>query len=277
MKKEKSELKKQIEESLNVIRDYTPSNPAIGVILGTGLDGFAKEIQPEVIIPYENNPHFPISTVEFHSGKLIFGKVHGKDLVAMQGRFHFYEGYTMRQITYPVRLMKFLGVKTLLVCNACGSVNPFIRKGDIMLIDDHINLLGGNPLIGPNDDSIGIRFPDMSEPYSKHLISLAEKIALEKNIKLHKGIYAAMSGPSLETRAEYRMLRLIGADVVGMSTVPEVIVAHQMGINVLGFSIITDECYPDALKPADINDIIQTAMNAEPFLTTLLLELIQLI
>jgi purine-nucleoside phosphorylase len=193
----------------------------------------------------------------------------------MQGRFHYYEGYTMQEITYPVRVMKQLGVKTLIISNACGSMNPHIRKGDIMLIEDHINLLGDNPLIGINDSTFGPRFVDMSEPYSKRLMEVAVEAALENKLRLSKGVYAAMSGPSLETRAEYRFLRAIGADVVGMSTVPETIVARQMGIDVLGISIITDECYPDALKPADIEDIIQTATGAEPKLTLLVKEIVE--
>jgi purine-nucleoside phosphorylase len=194
----------------------------------------------------------------------------GKKIVAMQGRFHYYEGYTMAQITFPVRVMKFLGIKSLIISNACGTVNPNMRKGEIMLIEDHINLLGTNPLIGRNDYSIGERYPDMSEPYSKRMINIVEKIALENNIKLHKGVYAAMPGPMLETKAEYKMLRVIGADVVGMSTVPETIAARHMGIEVLGLSIISDECYPEKLEKINVQDIIETASNAEPVLTLLI-------
>jgi purine-nucleoside phosphorylase len=208
--------------------------------------------------------------VEFHSGKLIFGKLSGRQVVAMQGRFHFYEGYNMAQITFPVRVMKFLGIKSLIISNACGTVNPKMNKGEMMLIEDHINLLGTNPLIGPNDNNIGERFPDMSQPYSKRMISIVEKIAKENNIKIHKGVYAAMTGPMLETKAEYKMLQVIGADVVGMSTVPETVAARHMGLEVLGLSIITDECYPETLKPAKIQDIIDTASKTEPALTFLL-------
>lgn len=193
----------------------------------------------------------------------------------MQGRFHFYEGYTMQQITYPVRVMKFLGVETLLVSNACGGMNPIYRRGDIMLMLDHINLLGDNPLIGKNEDELGPRFPDMSEPYNLQLIDLAESVALENKIKVHKGVYVAVSGPNLETKAEYRFLRAIGADVVGMSTVPENIVANHMGMKVLGFSIITDECFPDSLKPAVLEEIIEAAMTAEPKMTLLMKEVIK--
>jgi len=213
-----SNLKQLIDESVNFLRSKTRTEPGIGIILGTGLGGLAKEIETEIVIPYEEIPNFPLTTVEFHSGKLIFGELSGRQVVAMQGRFHFYEGYNMTQITFPVRVMKFLGIKSLIISNACGTVNPNMRKGEIMLIEDHINLLGTNPLIGTNDTSIGLRFPDMSEPYSKRLISLVESIAKENNIIIHKGIYAAMTGPMLETRAEYRMLQVIGADVAGMST-----------------------------------------------------------
>jgi purine-nucleoside phosphorylase len=206
---------------------------------------------------------------------LIFGAINGKNIIAMQGRFHYYEGYTMQQITYPVRVMKFLGVKTLLVSNACGGMNPIYNRGDIMIMNDHINLLGDNPLIGKNEDSLGPRFPDMSEPYDKKLIELAEKVALENGIKVQKGVYVAVPGPNLETKAEYRFLRATGADVVGMSTIPENIVANHMGIKVLGISIITDECFPDSLKPVNVQEIIETAMNAEPKMTKILKEVIK--
>ena len=265
-----TELRKQIQETVDFLRTKTESEPSVGIILGTGLGELAKEIDKEVVISYRDIPHFPISTVEFHAGNLIFGKLSGKEVVAMQGRFHYYEGYTMQQITFPVRVMKALGVKVLMISNACGALNPIYRAGDIMVIYDHINLLGSNPLIGPNDDSLGPRFPDMSEPYSREFIELVEQIALEEKIKLHKGVYAAMTGPSLETRAEYRMLRIIGADVVGMSTVPEVIVAVHTGLKVLGMSVITDECFPDALKPIDINEILRHAAEAEPKLTRIM-------
>ncbi|MGD8780549.1 MAG: purine-nucleoside phosphorylase [Ignavibacteria bacterium] len=269
-----SELIKMINETIEVIKKKTGKTYSVGIILGTGLGGLVKEMEIEHEIDYNELPHFPLSTVESHSGKLIFGKISGKDVVAMQGRFHYYEGYSMKQITYPVRVMKYLGVEKLIVSNACGGMNPMLRKGDIMLIADHINLLGDNPLIGKNEDELGPRFPDMSEPYSHELIDIAENVALANNIKLQKGVYVAVPGPNLETKAEYRFLRQIGADVVGMSTVPENIVANHMGIKVLGISIITDECFPEALKPVDVKEIIETAMTAEPKMTLIMKEVI---
>ncbi|MGK9367421.1 purine-nucleoside phosphorylase [Melioribacter sp. Ez-97] len=270
-----SKLIENINETLSVIRKYTDKNYEIGIILGTGLGGLVKEIEVEHTIDYGELPHFPLSTVESHQGKLIFGKIGDKNVVAMQGRFHYYEGYSMKQITYPVRVMKFLGVKYLMVSNACGGMNPLYRRGDIMLIVDHINLLGDNPLIGPNEDDLGPRFPDMSEPYSRELITLAEEAALRNKIRIQKGVYVAVPGPNLETRAEYRFLRTIGADVVGMSTVPENIVANHMGMKVLGISIITDECFPDALKPVSLNEILEAANEAEPKMTLIMKEVIQ--
>jgi len=268
-------LKDKIDEALKVIHSKTDNEFPVGIILGTGLGGLVKEITVEHEIDYGQIPHFPLSTVESHQGKLILGKLGGKNVVAMQGRFHYYEGYTMQQITFPVRVMKFLGVKTLLVSNACGGVNPQFRRGDVMLITDHINLLGGNPLIGPNEDELGPRFPDMSEPYNLELIKIAEEIALENKIKLQKGVFVAVAGPNLETKAEYRFLRGIGADAVGMSTVPENIVANHMGIKVLGFSIITDECFPDSLQAVNMDEIINAAMNAEPKMTLIMKEVIK--
>jgi len=270
-----SKLISNINETLDVIRKYTSENYRIGIILGTGLGGLVKEIDVKHQINYEDLPHFPISTVESHHGKLIFGTINGKNIVAMQGRFHFYEGYTMQQITYPVRVMKFLGVETLLVSNACGGMNPNYRRGDVMIMIDHINMLGDNPLIGKNEDELGPRFPDMSEPYNFELIELAEQIALENKIKVQKGVYVAVPGPNLETRAEYRFLRATGADVVGMSTIPENIVANHMGMKVLGISIVTDECFPDTLKPVNVKEIIATAMQAEPKMTLIMKELIK--
>jgi len=270
-----SELILNINETLEVIKKFTAEKYPIGIILGTGLGGLVKEIEIQHEIKYDALPHFPISTVESHHGKLIFGKVNGKNVVAMQGRFHYYEGYTMQQITFPVRVMKFLGVETLLVSNACGGMNPSFRRGDVMIMVDHINMLGDNPLIGKNEDELGPRFPDMSEPYSLELIKLAENIALENKIKVQKGVYIAVAGPNLETRAEYRFLRATGADVVGMSTIPENIVANHMGMKVLGISIVTDECFPDALKPVNVEEIIATAMQAEPKMTLIMKELIK--
>ena len=265
-----TELRKHIDDAIAFLRTKTRMQPTIGIILGTGLGGLAKEIKQEVVVEYGDIPHFPISTVESHHGKLIFGTLAGKNVVAMQGRFHRYEGYSLKQVTFPVRVMKFLGVKTLLVSNAAGGLNPQFSLGAIMIITDHINLLGDNPLIGPNDDELGPRFPDMSEPYSKRLVALAERVALDLKIRTERGVFVCVAGPNLETRAEYRFLRLIGADVVGMSTVPENIVANHMGIEVLGFSIITDECFPDSLKPADVQEIIAVAGRTEPKLTAIM-------
>jgi purine-nucleoside phosphorylase len=268
-------LIQNIKESLEVIHQFTKDEYPIGIILGTGLGGLVKEMEIQHIIDYEKIPHFPISTVESHHGRLLFGKISEKKVVVMQGRFHFYEGYSMQQITYPVRIMKFLGVNTLLISNACGGMNPLYTKGDLMIIEDHINLLGDNPLIGKNEDELGPRFPDMSEPYSKELISITEQIANENKIKVHKGIYVAVPGPNLETKAEYTFLRNTGADVVGMSTVPENIVANHMNIKVFGLSIITDECFPETLKPVSVEEIIKVANMAEPRMTFLFKELIK--
>ena len=270
-----SELITKIKETLSVIQKATKKEYPVGIILGTGLGGLVNEIEIEHEIDYDDLPYFPISTVESHHGKLIFGKIEDKNVVAMQGRFHFYEGYSMQQITYPVRVMKYLGVKTLLVSNACGGMNPIYNRGDVMIMSDHINLLGDNPLIGKNEDEHGPRFPDMSEPYSKELIKIAEDVALENKIKVQKGVYVAVPGPNLETKAEYRFLRAIGADVVGMSTIPENIVANHMGFKVLGISIITDECFPDNLKPVNVEEIIATAMEAEPKMTLIMKEVIK--
>ncbi len=269
-----SELRQQIEEALQTIRQFTQLKPEVGIVLGTGLGDLADHIDKEVEISYKEIPHFPLSTVESHAGKLIFGSLSGKPVVAMQGRFHYYEGYSMKQITFPIRVMKFLGIKTLLISNAAGGMNPLFRKGDLMIIVDHINLLGDNPLIGPNDEELGPRFPDMSEPYNQALIALAEEVALEEKIKVQKGVYVAVAGPNLETRAEYRFLRAIGADAVGMSTVPEVIVARHMDLPVFAVSVITDECFPDALQPVDVADIIRTANETQPRLTRLMQQLV---
>ncbi len=265
-----TDLRKQREEAVTFLRTRTAATPGIGIILGTGLGGLVDDIQVKTVIDYGDIPHFPVSTVESHHGKLIFGTLGKKQVVAMQGRFHYYEGYTMRQVTFPVRVMKALGVHTLLISNAAGGMNPQFRKGSLMLITDHINLLGDNPLIGVNDESLGPRFPDMSEPYSKKLAMLAEDVALDAKIRLERGVFVAVPGPNLETRAEYRFLRLIGADAVGMSTVPENIVAVHMGMAVMGISIITDECFPDALQPARVEEIIAVAGEAEPRLTTIM-------
>jgi len=270
-----TELRQKINEAIKFIRTKTDMKSGVGIILGTGLGGLVKEIKKGIVIDYGEIPHFPISTVESHHGKLIFGTLSGKKIVAMQGRFHMYEGYDLKQITFPVRVMKFLGVEKLLISNAAGALNPLFQKGDVMIMSDHINLLADNPLIGPNDDELGPRFPDMSEAYSKELIALAEQAALDLKIRVQKGVYVALPGPNLETRAEYRYLRTIGADAVGMSTVPEDIVAVHMGMKVLGFSILTDECFPDALKPALLEEILKVAMKAEPKMTAIMKEVVK--
>jgi purine-nucleoside phosphorylase len=262
-------LRAEIEAAVQSIRGRTAHAPRVGIILGTGLGALAARIEVETAIEYGDIPHFPLSTVESHSGRLLFGTLAGRPVVAMQGRFHRYEGYTLRQVSFPVRVLRALGVDTLIVSNACGGMNPLWAPGDLMLMADHINLLGENPLTGPNDDALGPRFPDMSQPYDHALQLLAREVALELKIPLRGGVYVAVAGPNLETRAEYRMLRMMGADVVGMSTVPEVIVARHGGMRVMGVSIITDACLPDALEEADIATIIATAGRAEPNLTKL--------
>lgn len=259
----------RIQDSLRSIRERTQAAPSIGVILGTGLGGLADAMQVELAIDYGDIPHFPISTVESHRGRLLFGTLAGRPVVVMQGRFHRYEGYDLQDVTYPVRVLHALGVHTLIISNACGGLHPLYRRADLMLIDDHINLIGDNPLIGPNEPTLGPRFPDMSEPYSRRLQTIALQTALDLGIPLHRGVYVAVAGPNLETRAEYRFLRTIGADVVGMSTVPENIVARHMGMEVLGLSIITDECFPDALHPVRLQDVLDAAAIAEPRLTAL--------
>jgi purine-nucleoside phosphorylase len=262
-------LSQTLAEALGVIRPRARVEPEVALILGTGLGGLAREIEVAAEIPYAEVPHFPLSTVESHSGRLLFGRLGGKRVVAMQGRFHRYEGYSMQQVTFPVRVMRALGADTLVVSNACGGMHPLWNPGDLVLIADHINLLGDNPLVGPNDDAIGPRFPDMSAAYDSALRELAREAARTLKLALREGVYVAVTGPNLETAAEYRFLRAVGADVVGMSTVPEVIVAVHGGMRVLGISIITDACLPDALEVADVQRIIATAARAEPQLTRL--------
>jgi purine-nucleoside phosphorylase len=259
----------------DAVRARTKLRPEVAIVLGTGLGGLASEIAVEAEIPYGDIPGFPLSTVETHAGKLLSGRLAGRPVMAMQGRFHRYEGYSLQQVTFPVRVLHALGAQTLVVSNACGGMNPLWEPGNLVLLSDHINLLGDNPLIGPNDDRLGPRFPDMSAPYDPELRALARAAALELGIVLREGVYVAVPGPNLETRAEYRMLRAIGADVVGMSTVPEVIVAVHQGMRVVGVSIITDQCLPDALEPADIGRIIATAARAEPQLTRLITTLVE--
>jgi len=262
-------LKDRIQAAVGAIRERTQTVPEVALILGTGLGALADRIQVETAIPYDQIPGFPLSTVESHTGRLLVGTLGGKPVVAMQGRFHRYEGYTLQQVTLPVRVMRAMGAGVLIASNACGGMNPLWEVGDLMLIADHINMLGDNPLIGPNDDSLGPRFPDMSAVYDEGLRHLAVEVAREQRITLRRGVYVAVPGPNLETRAEYRMLRLMGADVVGMSTVPEVIVAVHGGMRVLGLSIITDACLPDALQPATLEHILAAARKAEPHLTTI--------
>jgi purine-nucleoside phosphorylase len=258
-----------IDRAVDVVRKHSDFDPDVALILGTGLGGLAAEIEKKAEIAYGDIPGFPVSTVESHAGRLLLGILGGQNVVAMQGRFHRYEGYSMQQITFPVRVMRALGADKLVVSNACGGMNPLWSAGDLLLIADHINLLGDNPLIGQNDDSLGPRFPDMSAPFDLELREMARAVARDMKITLREGVYVAVTGPNLETPAEYRFLRGIGADVVGMSTVPEVIVAIHGGMRVLGVSIITDECLPDALEPADVERIIATAQRAEPNLTRL--------
>jgi len=253
----------------DVVRARFGARPDAAIILGTGLGRLAAEIDAAVTIEYADLPGFPLSTVESHAGRLLCGTLGGKTVIAMQGRFHRYEGYSLQQVAFPVRVMHALAVDTLVVSNACGGLHPLWNAGDLMLIADHINLLGDSPLIGPNDDRLGPRFPDLSAPYDASLRSLARRVAAERGITLREGVYVAVAGPNLETRAEYRMLRAIGADVVGMSTVPEVLVAVHAGMRVLGLSIITDMCLPDALEPATVERIISVANRAEPSLTAL--------
>lgn len=265
----------QVQTAAETVRGRRALAPEVGIILGTGLGGLAREIAIEAEVPYDQIPGFPLSTVETHAGKLLLGRLGGRPVVAMQGRFHRYEGYDLQQVTFPVRVLHALGARTLIVSNACGGMNPLWAPGDLVLISDHINLLGDNPLVGPNDERLGPRFPDMSAPYDAELRAFARAAALELGIVLREGVYVAVSGPNLETRAEYRMLRTMGADVVGMSTVPEVIVANHQGMRTVGISIVTDQCLPDALEPAEIGKIIATANRAEPSLTRLITTLVE--
>jgi purine-nucleoside phosphorylase len=264
------DLSERIDVAAKAIRKGHVSRPRVGIILGTGLGGLAAQIESSIAIPYAEIPHFPVSTVESHAGQLVCGRLRGIEVVAMEGRFHYYEGYSMQEVTFPVRVMRALGVEILIVTNAAGGMNPQLELADVVLIEDHINLMGDNPLRGLNDDDLGPRFPDMAAPYDRTLIQLAQKSALELAIPCHKGVFVAVAGPNLETRAEYRMLRMMGADVVGMSTVPEVIVAVHGGLRVLGFSIVTDVCLPDALEAVDIRRIIEVAGRGGERLTKLI-------
>lgn len=262
-------LLERLSQAVAAVRAQSALEPEVALILGTGLGGLAERIEVEAAIAYEEIPHVPLATVESHTGRILLGRLGGRAVVAMHGRMHRYEGYSLQELTFPVRLMRALGAETLIVSNACGGMNPFWAPGDLVLLADHINLLFDNPLVGANEDALGPRFPDMSEPYDAGLRALAHEVALKRGIAVRSGIYAAITGPNLETRAEYRMLRQAGADVVGMSTVPEVIVARHGGMRVLGISIITDACLPDALAPTDIASILAIARVAEPKLTAL--------
>ena len=258
-----------VQDACQTVRSRWHGVPRVGVVLGTGLGALAHEIEAEARIPYPEIPFFPRSTVESHKGQLVCGRLAGQPVIAMEGRFHLYEGYSPWQVTFPIRVMKELGCRLMIVSNAAGGLNPLYNTGDLIVIEDHINLMGMNPLIGPNDDRLGPRFPDLIEPYDRALQNLALKVALEQNIVAHRGVYVAVVGPNLETCAEYRWLRGMGADVVGMSTVPEVLVSVHAGMKVLGFSIITDMCLADALKPVRIDEIIAVANEAESKLRTI--------
>jgi purine-nucleoside phosphorylase len=269
------QLYDQVQEAAAAIRAQWPGRPRVGIILGTGLGGLVEEIEAEAVLTYAAIPHFPTSTAPGHAGRLVCGRLAGKAVLAMEGRFHFYEGYSLKQITLPVRVFKALGCDILIVSNACGGMNPQFAKGDLMVIEDHINLMGDNPLLGPNDDRLGPRFPDMCRPYDPELMALARRVALEERIVCHPGVFVAVPGPNLETRAEYRFLRGIGADAVGMSTVPEVIMAVHAGLRTLGLSIVTDLCLPDALEPTNLAEIIAVANTAEKKLRVLVRRVVE--
>ena len=271
-----ADLKEKIEKATNfVIEKVGNIQPRIGIILGTGLGPLADCIEERKVVAYKDIPFFPVPTIEWHKGELVFGKIGGKEIVAMEGRFHYYEGWTSEEITLPVRVIKKLGATILIESNAAGGMNPQFNPGDLMIITDHINFTGINPLIGPNDEVLGPRFPDMSNVYDKELIKITDEVAGEEKIKICKGVYIGVTGPNLETAAEYRFFRTIGADAVGMSTVPEVIVAVHCGLKVLGISCITDRCLPDALMPANIEEILKVAGAAEPILTRLVAKVIE--
>jgi len=269
------DLKAKVTASVEFINQKSKIKPKIAIILGTGLGGLAEDIKEKEIIPYSEIPNFPVSTVQSHSGNLVLGKLGNKEVVAMQGRFHYYEGYSLKEVTFPVRVMKKLGADTIIISNAAGGINRFFKRGDLMLITDHINLFGDNPLIGPNDEELGPRFPDMSEAYNQELIELAKKVAMKEKIRLQEGVYSGLTGPTLETPAEYRFLISIGADAVGMSTVPEVIVANHMGMKVLGISCITDLAIDGVIVKTSVEEILKTAADVEPIMTKLIKKVIE--
>lgn len=268
-------LYERIQESSTAVRGHIRGQPRFGLILGTGLGDLAGQIEDAITVPYDEIPHFARSTAESHAGNLVFGRLAGVDVVAMQGRVHYYEGYSMQQVTFPVRVMKALGVDSLIVTNAAGGMNPQLRAGDLVAIVDHVNLMGSSPLMGPNDERLGERFPDMSEPYDRQYLEQVERVALELGIALRRGVFVAVSGPNLETAAEYRFLRAIGADVVGMSLVPETIVAVHSSMRVLALTVVTDECFPDRLEKADVAKIIRTANEAAPSLSRIVVEFLR--
>ena len=269
------DLKAKVTESIEFINKKNKIKPKIAIILGTGLGRLAEDIEEKEIIPYSEIPNFPVSTVQSHSGNLVLGKLGNKEVVAMQGRFHYYEGYSLKEVTFPVRVMKKLGADTIIISNAAGGMNRFFKRGDLMLIIDHINLFGDNPLIGSNDEELGPRFPDMSEAYNQELIELAKKVAMKEKIRLQEGVYSGLTGPTLETPAEYRFLISIGADAVGMSTVPEVIVANHMGMKVLGISCITDLAIDGVIVKTSVEEILKTAADVEPIMTKLIKKVIE--
>ena len=269
------DLKAKVTASVEFINQKSKIKPKIAIILGTGLGGLAEDIKEKEIVPYNEIPNFPVSTVQSHSGNLVLGKLGNKEVVAMQGRFHYYEGYSLKEVTFPVRVMKKLGADTIIISNAAGGINRFFKRGDLMLITDHINLFGDNPLIGPNDEELGPRFPDMSEAYNQELIELAKKVAMKEKIRLQEGVYSGLTGPTLETPAEYRFLISIGADAVGMSTVPEVIVANHMGMKVLGISCITDLAIDGVIVKTSVEEILKTAADVEPIMTKLIKKVIE--
>jgi purine-nucleoside phosphorylase len=264
-----SELRQRIEEAAGAVRARTRVQPKVGIILGTGLGDFADALAVDAVVPFTDIPHFPVSTVEGHAGELHLGTLAGHAVAVMKGRVHYYEGYTMQQVAFPVRVLRALGCDTLVLTNACGGMDPDLPAGTLTVTTDHINLMGDNPLIGPNDDTLGPRFPDMSEPYSRALIRLAEEVALEQRVPLRRAVFVGVPGPNLETAAEYRFLRWAGADVVGMSLVPETIAAVHGGQRVLALNVVTDACLPDDLHPVDIPDILAVAGRAAPVLIRL--------
>lgn len=273
--REPDDLLRRIEEAAGRLREVRQHSPAIGIILGTGLGSLAERIEVEARLPYDQIPHFPVASVEGHAGEFLFGRIGGVECAILSGRTHYYEGCSMREVTFPVRVLRALGATHLVVSNAVGGLNPLFSLGDLFLTVDHINLMGDNPLIGPNHEELGVRFPDMSEPYDRELARLASRVALEERITLRQGVFVAVAGPNLETRAEYRMLRLLGADVVGMSLIPEAIVAAHARMKVLAVSVITDMGLPDALEPVDIDRILRVAAEAEPRLTRLVVRTIE--